>query len=84
VGNEGKEPVMQQATTRELAYRANDGVEVALLWSPTDDRLTVVVQDTKADERFELEAQADNALDVFYHPYVYAPRAAIEATAVAS
>ncbi len=64
---------MQQATTRELAHRANDGVEVVLLWSPTDDRLTVVVQDTKADERFELEARPDNALQVFYHPYAYAP-----------
>jgi hypothetical protein len=64
---------MQQATTRELAYRANDGVGVALLWSPTDDRLSVVVEDMKADERFELEARRDNALDVFYHPYAYAP-----------
>jgi hypothetical protein len=64
---------MQRATIRELAYRANDGVGVALLWSPTDDRLTVVVEDTKADERFELEARRDNALDVFYHPYAYAP-----------
>ena len=48
---------MQQTTTRELAYRANDGVEVALFWSPSDDRLTVVVEDTKADERIELEAR---------------------------
>jgi hypothetical protein len=64
---------MQQQTTRELAYRANDGVEVALLWRPSDDRLTVVVEDMKADERFELEARADNALEVFYHPFAYAP-----------
>ena len=75
---------MQQATTRELAYRANDGVEVALLWTPRDGRLTVIVEDTKADERFELEARRDNALEVFYHPYAYAPHTAIEATAVAS
>jgi hypothetical protein len=64
---------MQQATTRELAYRSNDGVEVALLWSPGEGRLTVVVVDTKADERFELEARHDNALEVFYHPFAYAP-----------
>jgi hypothetical protein len=64
---------MQQATTRELAYRANNGVGVTLLWSPTDDRLIVVVQDTKTDEKFELEARRDNALDVFYHPFAYAP-----------
>lgn len=64
---------MQTATTyKELAYRAGDGVEVSLLWRPADGRLTVVVDDTKADERFALEARADNALDVFYHPYAYA------------
>ena len=74
---------MQQATTRELAYRAN-GVGVALLWSPTDDRLTVVVEDTKADERFELEARRDNALDVFYHPYAYAPDSVSAAAAFAA
>jgi hypothetical protein len=70
--------------TRELAYRASDGVEVWLHWSPEDDRLTVVVEDTKAETGFELEARADNALEVFYHPYVYAPEAVVETTAVAS
>ena len=75
---------MQHATIRELAYRANDGVGVALLWSPRDDRLTVVVEDTKADERFELEARCDNALDVFYHPYAYAPDSMSAAAAFAA
>jgi hypothetical protein len=75
---------MQQATTRELAYRANEGVKVALLWSLTDDRLTVVVEDAKADERFELEARRDNALDVFYHPYAYAPNSLSAAAALAA
>jgi hypothetical protein len=60
------------ATYKELAHRAGDGVEVSLLWRPSDGRLTVMVDDAKADERFALEAQADNALDVFYHPYAYA------------
>jgi hypothetical protein len=64
---------MQQTTTvKELAYRAGDGVEVALLWSPSDGRLTVLVDDAKTDERFALQARADNALDVFYHPFAYA------------
>ena len=64
---------MQTATTyEELAYRAGDGVEVSLLWSPADGRLTVTVEDAKTDERFSLEARADNALEVFYHPYAYA------------
>ena len=64
---------MHTATTyRELAHRAGDGVEVSLLWRPSDGRLTVLVDDEKADERFSLEARADNALEVFYHPYAYA------------
>jgi hypothetical protein len=64
---------MQRTRTyKELAYRAGDGVEVSLLWSPSDGCLTVMVDDAKADERFALEASADNALDVFYHPYAYA------------
>ncbi len=67
------ERTMIKTTTRELARRTNDGVDVALLWSPFDDRLTVVVEDAKLDERFEVEARSDNALEVFYHPYAYAP-----------
>jgi len=64
---------MQQTTTvKELARRAGDGVEVALLWSPSDGRLTVLVDDAKTDQRFALQARADNALDVFYHPFAYA------------
>jgi hypothetical protein len=60
--------------TRELAYRASDGVEVWLRWNPEDNRLTVVVEDTKAETVFDVEARADNALDVFYHPFAYATR----------
>jgi hypothetical protein len=68
---------MQTATTyRELAYRSGDGVEVSLVWSPLDGRLRVMVEDAKADERFALDARADNALDVFYHPYAYASSSA--------
>jgi hypothetical protein len=64
---------MLETTTRELAYRASDGVEVVLLWNPSDDRLSVVVEDTRLDERFRIQTRADNALEVFYHPYAYAP-----------
>ena len=65
---------MQRMTTlKELAHRAGDGVEVSLYWSPSDGSLTVVVEDAKADEHFELEARPDNALEIFYHPYAYAP-----------
>ncbi|MGH3082979.1 MAG: hypothetical protein ACRDNP_02780 [Gaiellaceae bacterium] len=64
---------MQRTTTRELAHRASDGVEVWLRWNPEKNRLTVVVEDAKVEKRFELQARADNALEVFYHPFAYAP-----------
>lgn len=38
----------------------------------------------EADARIELEARADNALDVFYHPYAYAPVWASAAAAFAA
>ena len=61
------------ATLEELAHRAGDGVDVWLYWAPATGSLTVVVADARTDDRFELEARADDALEVFYHPYAYAP-----------
>ena len=63
---------MTVKTNTELAYRANDGLEVSLLWSRADSSLTVIVTDTKTGDWFELAARPENALDVFYHPYAYA------------
>ena len=56
---------------RELAYRADDGIEVALLRSAYDNRLTVTVSDMRSGERFALDAAPHEALDVFHHPYAY-------------
>ena len=59
--------------TRELDYRATDGVEVALLWYPSNDVVSVRVADAKAGESFELVlGEGDRPLDVFQHPYAYA------------
>ncbi len=69
---------METTMTRELAFRANDGVEVSLLWhKPTND-LTVSVHDTRSGEQFELEVASDYALDAFHHPYAYAAHHGIE------
>jgi hypothetical protein len=62
---------------RELARRANGGLEVTLLWSEVEDRLAVTVSDSLSGEWFFLDAEPDNALDVFYHPYAHA---ALQAT----
>lgn len=56
----------------ELDYRANDGVEVSLLWHKPTNRLTVSVHDTLSGEQFELDVAGDYALDAFHHPYAYA------------
>jgi hypothetical protein len=58
--------------TRELAYRANDGVEVHLLWDSDSSDLTIKVHDAKSDDVFKLEVAASDGLDAFYHPYAYA------------
>ena len=57
---------------RELAHRANDGVEIVLFWNEATDELTVYVSDERSGTYFELAAPCDQALDVFYHPYAYA------------
>lgn len=57
---------------RELAYRANDGIEVVLLWQQNIEQLTVAVSDQRSGAYFELAAAPDQALDVFNHPYAHA------------
>jgi hypothetical protein len=58
----------------ELDSRWNDGISVMLMWQPPTDTLIVAVCDTRSGESFELEVAADEALDVFRHPFAYAPR----------
>ena len=60
----------------ELAYREADGIEVSLLWARADGSLTVVCADTRTGDWFALTPEPATALDVFYHPYAYAARAA--------
>ena len=54
---------------KELDHRAGDGFEVRLLWGKDDGELTVVVDDWRTDEHFEIAARADNALEVFNPPF---------------
>ena len=61
--------------TRELAFRSNDGMAVALLWHTAGNVLSVLVSDTRTEARFELVLDRDDrAMDVFHHPYAYAAR----------
>jgi hypothetical protein len=62
------------AALRELDHRVSDGIDVRLLWSQNDDRVLVAVADARTGESFTIEVGADQrALDVFHHPFAYAP-----------
>jgi hypothetical protein len=56
----------------ELHHRANDGIEVSLLWNRADNSLTVILVDTRLNRCFELPVAGKDALDAFNHPYAYA------------
>jgi hypothetical protein len=60
---------------REIAFRENDGIEVALLWAPEDDGVVVAVIDTKANHAFEMPVERHRALHAFTHPFAYAAAA---------
>ncbi|HEX9380197.1 MAG TPA: hypothetical protein VF891_01760 [Gaiellaceae bacterium] len=63
---------MASKLTRELDVRASDGLEVALLWNPKTNGLTVAVFDAKSGDDFDIEVSANEAMDAFHHPYAYA------------
>jgi hypothetical protein len=63
---------------RELAHRSNDGIDVTLFWYPGTDELTVCVSDERRGAYFEVEPEANDALDAFYHPYAYASLSCVQ------
>lgn len=70
-------PTVISSRRRELARRANDGLEVTLLWRPATDELTVCVCDQRAGAYFEIRPDPHHALDAFYHPYWYASQSVV-------
>jgi len=60
----------------ELAHRSSNGIDVALLWSPTTNRLLVAVADESTGDQFTVDAPREKALDVFNHPFAYATQVA--------
>ena len=62
----------KSTAVRELARRVGGDLEVTLVWSELEDRLAVSVSDSRSGEHFVVDAENDNALDVFYHPYAHA------------
>ena len=66
---------MQTAETvksaRELDHRESDGLMVDLMWDEEDNRVFVKVQDHRTGESFQVDANPENAMDVFNHPYAH-------------
>jgi hypothetical protein len=67
-------PSRTDLVARELAFRAQDGLEVTLYWNELDNQLTVVVLDHKIEDAFVIRVQDEPPLDVFHHPFAYAAR----------
>jgi hypothetical protein len=60
--------------TRELDHRSNDGLDVRLLWDPGENAVFVAVEDRRTGESFQVAVgPGDSAMDVFRHPFAYAP-----------
>jgi len=63
---------MASKRTRELDFRSNDDLEVALHWQPETNRISVSVFDAKTGDDFDLDVDPVEAMDAFHHPYAYA------------
>jgi len=60
--------------TRELDRRTGDGLEIRLLWRPHDNAVLVAVADARSGESFTIEVrEGEDPLEVFHHPFAYAP-----------
>jgi hypothetical protein len=57
----------------ELAHRSSAGVDVTLMWvrCEGDDEALVCVCDQREGVYFEIPTGSHQALDVYYHPFVY-------------
>ena len=56
----------------ELEHRVNSGLAVSLLWWRAENRVSVVVADSRSGATFELAVRDEQPLDVFHHPFAYA------------
>ena len=70
--------ILTPVALRELARRANDGLEITLYWHPDDNGTSVEIYHETTGETIAFPVPAERALDAFQHPFVHlaAPGAA--------
>ena len=66
------------ARYREMAHRANNFIEVTLLWREEDNSVLLRLVEVADRVEFELHVRPENALDAFNHPYAYLPGRLLE------
>ncbi len=66
-------------TSRELAHRHQDGLQVTLLWDARTNEVSIALLDDRSEVAFAFAVDPASALDAFHHPYAYAPGADLEA-----
>ena len=65
---------------RELDSRVGDGLHVRLWWDESSGAIWVSVLDTRSGDALSIEVtEGQRPLDVFQHPFAYAPREHVEA-----
>jgi hypothetical protein len=65
---------------RELDSRLGDGLHVRLWWDESNGDVWVSVLDARSGEALSIAvADGQRPLDVFHHPFAYAPREQFEA-----
>jgi hypothetical protein len=60
-----------QTPRRELAHRANGGLEITLFWNADDDTTSIEVWHPETEETITFDVPGNRALDAFYHPFAH-------------
>jgi len=58
----------------DIATRRGGGIEVALIWDRSDRTLVVFAYDGKTSEKIAVPVSAEEAAEVYRHPFAYAYR----------
>jgi hypothetical protein len=61
----------------DIATRYSGSINVALFWDRNKGDLVVVAHDHLTGERLRIPVDADDAADVYRHPFAYASRGSV-------